>query len=111
MFQQLLGIRAATRYSFKYFMAILSNLAAKYWFVGGIGVSLLWFAAGRQSLSNKRPDGAIGWQAIAVIIALIVCGRSVVERQWLGLVGGIVTVCFEVRSIKRSLLNNQHQRV
>jgi hypothetical protein len=52
-------------------MGILSNLAAKYWFVCGIAVSLQWFAAGRQSLSNRRPDAAIGWQAIAVIIALI----------------------------------------
>lgn len=86
---------------------MLSNLAAKYWFVCGIAVSLLWFVAGRQSLSNRRPDAAIGWQAIAVIIALIVCGRSAVEREWLGLVAGIVAVFFEVRSIRRSLLNNQ----
>jgi hypothetical protein len=88
---------------------MLSNLAAKYWFVGGIAVSLLWFAAGRQSLSNRRTDAAIGWQAIAVIIALIVCGRSAAEREWLGLVAGIFAVCFEVRSIRRSLLNRQRQ--
>jgi hypothetical protein len=88
-------------------MGILSNLAAKYWFVCGIAVSLLWFAAGRQSLSNRRPDAAIGWQAIAVIIALIVCGRSAAEKEWLGLVAGIVAVCFEVRSIRRSLINQR----
>jgi hypothetical protein len=90
-------------------MGMLSNLAAKYWFVCGIAVSLLWFAAGRQSLSNKRPDAAIGWQAIAVIIALIVCGRSVAQREWLGVVAGIVAVYFEVRSIRRSTLNNQRR--
>lgn len=88
-------------------MGILANLAAKYWFVCGIAVSLLWFAAGRQSLSNRRPDAAIGWQAIAVIIAFIVCGRSATEREWLGLVAGIVAVCFEVRSIRRSLINQR----
>src|SRR5215467_2446978 len=53
-------------------MTAFSDLAAKYWFLGGTVASLMWFAAGRQSLSNKRPDAAIGWQAIAVIIALIV---------------------------------------
>ena len=88
-------------------MGTLSHLAAKYWFVGGIGVSLLWFAAGRQSLSNRRPDAAIGWQAIAVIIGLIVCGRSAVDREWFGLAAGIITVYFEVRSIRRSTLSNQ----
>jgi hypothetical protein len=90
-------------------MTILSNLAAKYWFVGGIRVSLLWFAAGRQSLSNRRPDAAIGWQVTAVIIALIVCGRSAVERQWLGLALGIIAVFLELRSIRRSTLDGTRQ--
>jgi hypothetical protein len=82
-------------------MGMLSNPAAKYWFVCGVAVSLLWFAAGRQSLSNRRPDAAIGWQVIAVIITLIVCGRSAFEGQRLGLALGIIAVFFEVRSIKR----------
>jgi hypothetical protein len=90
-------------------MGMLSNLAAKYWYVGGIAVSLLWFAAGRQSVSNRRPDAAIFWQAIAVIIALIVCGRSVVQKEWLGLAAGIVAVYFEVRSISRSTLGSPRQ--
>jgi hypothetical protein len=88
-------------------MGALSNLAAKYWFVGGIGVSLLWFVAGKQSLSNRKPDAAIGWQAIAVIIGLIVCGRTIVDREWFGLVAGIVAVYFEVRSIRRSTLSQR----
>jgi hypothetical protein len=88
-------------------MGSLSNLAAKYWFIGGIGVSLLWFVAGKQSLSNRRPDAAIGWQATAVIIGLIVCGRTIVDREWFGLVAGIVTVYFEVRSIWRSTLSQR----
>jgi hypothetical protein len=91
------------------FMTVLSELAARYWYVGGIGVSLIWFAAGKQSLSNKRSDAAIGWQAIAVIIALIVCGRSVVEKQWLGLALGVVAVFLEVRSIRRSTLDSSRQ--
>jgi len=84
-------------------MGGLSSLAAKYWYLCGVGVSLLWFVAGSQSLSNRRPDAAIGWQAIAVIIAFIVSGRAAVDREWLGVVAGIVTVYFEVRSIKRSM--------
>ena len=88
-------------------MGALSNLAAKYWFVGGIGVSLLWFVAAKQPLSNRKPDAAIGWQAIAVIIGLIVCGRTIVDREWFGLVAGIVTVYVEVRSIWRSTLSQR----
>jgi len=90
-------------------MSTLSEFAAKHWVIGGIGVSLLWFVAGKQSLSNRRPNAAIGWQAIAVIIALIVCGWTVAEREWLGLAAGIVVVYFEVRSIKRSTLSSPHQ--
>jgi hypothetical protein len=85
-------------------MITLSELAAKYWFVLGIGVSDLLFAAGKQSLARKGPGAAIGWQVIAVIIALIVCGRSVVERQWLGAVLGIVTAWLQAQSIRRSTL-------
>ena len=87
-------------------MTALSEMAAKYWFVLGVGVSYLWFAAGKQSLVKKGPGAAIGWQVIAVINALIVCGRSAVEKQWLGLAIGIVAVFFEVRSIRRSTLNS-----
>jgi len=83
-------------------MSALSDFAAKHWVVGGIGVSLLWFVAGGQSLSNRRPEAAIFWQAVAVIIALILCGWTVAEREWLGLAAGILVVYFEVRSIRRS---------
>ena len=88
-------------------MGMLSNLAAKYWFVCGIGVSMLWFFAGKQYLSKGQPVAAIGRQSVAVIIALIVCGGSAAEREWLGLAAGIVAVYFEVRSIRRSTLNKQ----
>jgi hypothetical protein len=87
-------------------MSTLSDFAAKHWVIGGIGVSLLWFVAGRQSLSNRRRDAAIFWQAVAVIIALILCGWTIAERQWLGLAAGILVVCFEVRSAMRSTLGS-----
>jgi hypothetical protein len=83
-------------------MSTLSDFSAKHWVVGGIGVSLLWFVAGSQSLWNRRPDAAILWQAVAVIIALILCGWTIAEREWLGLAAGILVVYFEVRSIRRS---------
>jgi len=81
-------------------------MAAKYWFVLGVGVSYLWLAAAKQSLVKKGAGAAIGSQVIAVIIALIVCGRSAVERQWFGLSIGIVAVFFEVRSIRRGTPNS-----
>jgi hypothetical protein len=89
-------------------MNTLSDFAAKHWILGSIGASLLWFLAGRQSLSNRGPDAAIGWQTIAVIIALIVCGWTALEREWLGLAAGIVVVYFEFRSISRSTLSRSH---
>lgn len=85
-------------------MGTLSAFAHQHWVLGGIAASLIWFAAGRQSLSNRRPDAAIFWQAVAVIIALIVCGWTIAEREWLGLAAGILVVYFEVRSIRRSTL-------
>lgn len=85
-------------------MSTLSDLTAKHWLIGGIAVSLLWFLAGRQSVSNRRSDAAIFWQSVAVIIGLIVCGWAIVEKEWLGLIAAIAVVCFEVRSIKRSTL-------
>jgi hypothetical protein len=63
--------------------------------------SLLWFLAGKQSLSNRSPLAAIGWQSVAVLIVLIMCRWAVVQKEWLGLAGGIVGVYFEVRSVMR----------
>ena len=90
-------------------MTALLEMAAKYWFVLGIGVSYLWFVAGKQSLLKKEPGAAIGWQVIAVVIALIVCGRSVVERQWLGAVLGIIVALLELRSIRQLTLHSPPQ--
>lgn len=90
-------------------MGALSDFAAKHWVLGGIVASLLWFVGGRQYLSNRQSTAAIGWQCIAVIIALITCGWSVAEKEWLGLVAGIAVVGFEVYSIKRSTLGSQGQ--
>jgi hypothetical protein len=84
-----------------------SGFAAKHWVVGGIAASLLWFVGGKQYLSNRQPIAAIGWQCIAVIIALITCGWTVAQKEWLGLVAGIAVVCFEVYSIRRSTLETK----
>jgi hypothetical protein len=90
-------------------MTTVAELAARYWYVGGVGVSLIWFFAGKQSLSNKRPDVAIGWQIIGVVIALIVCGRSVIEKEWLGFVLGAAAVYLEARSMRRYTLGPSRQ--
>ncbi len=76
-------------------------MCCKYQFVLGIGVSYLWFVAGKQSLLKKGPGAAIGWQGIALIIAAIVCGRSIVERQWPGAALGIIAVWLDLRPIRR----------
>lgn len=71
------------------------------WIVAGIVASLVWFLAGKQSLSNGKPDAAIGWQCVAVILILIVCGGAFVKGEWIGLALGIGVLWFEVRSIRR----------
>jgi len=58
---------------------------------------------------RKTVAAAIFWQAVAVIIALILCGWAIAEREWLGLTAGILTVYFEVRSMRRSTLTTPLQ--
>jgi hypothetical protein len=78
-----------------------SDFLTKHWVVGGIAASLLWFVAGRQSLENGKPDIAIFWQAVGVLVALALSGWSIAEREWLGLVCGVGLAYLEVRAIKR----------
>ena len=78
-----------------------SQFAERHWIVGGTLASLLWFFAARQSLSNRRPDAAIFWQSVAVIIMLIVCGWAVAQREWIGLAFGVAVLCIEALSIRR----------
>jgi len=78
-----------------------SQIAERHWIGGGILASLLWFFAARQSLSNRRPDAAIFWQSVGVIIVLIVCGWAVAEREWLGLVFAVAVLFVEALSIRR----------
>jgi hypothetical protein len=77
----------------------LSDFAAEHWLAGGIASSLVWFVAG---LSNRNPNAAIGWQCVAVLTVLIVCGWAIVEGQWLGLVAAMGVLYLEVRSIRRT---------
>jgi hypothetical protein len=77
------------------------QFAEQHWVIGGILVSLLWFLAGKQSLSNGKPAAAIFWQGVGAIVILILCGWAVAERQWLGLAFGIAVLYVEVRSIRR----------
>jgi hypothetical protein len=64
-------------------------------------MSLLWFFAGKQSLANKRPDAAIFWLSVAVVIILIACGWAVAQREWLGLAFAVAVLCIEALSIRR----------
>jgi hypothetical protein len=78
----------------------LTQFAQRHWVLGGIFVSLLWFLAGKQSLSNGRPSAAVLWQSVGIVILLILCGWAVADRQWLGLAFGIAVFCVEVSSIR-----------
>ena len=78
-----------------------SQIVKQHWVIGGVLVSLLWFFAGKQSLSNGRPDAAIFWQSIGAIILLILCGWAIAEKQWLGLAVGLAVLYVEGQSLKR----------
>ena len=88
----------------------LSQLAKQHWIIGGILVSLLWFFAGKQSLSNRRADAAIFWQSVGAVIILILCGWAIAEKQWLGLGFGIVVFYIEARSIRHIYATRGNQR-
>jgi hypothetical protein len=76
--------------------------------VGGIVASLAWFLAGKHDLSSKKPDAAIGWMCVAVIIILIMGCWAVVEKERVGLVFAIGVLFVEVRSIRRVSAGQDH---
>jgi FtsH-binding integral membrane protein len=71
--------------------------------IGGIVASLVWFLAGKQSLSNGKPNAAIGWQSVAVFVMLVFLGWMTAEGEWLGSVFSIGVICFELWSIRKIL--------
>ncbi len=81
-----------------------SQLARQHWVIGGILVSLVWFFAGKQSLSNGKPDAAIFWQAMGAVIIGILCDWAIAEREWLGVTLGLAVLCGEARSIRRTYI-------
>jgi hypothetical protein len=64
-------------------------------------ISLLWFLAGKQSLSNGSIRAAMFWQIVGAIILLLLCCWTLLEKQWLGLALALGLLYLEGRSIKR----------
>jgi hypothetical protein len=69
---------------------------------GGIFASLLWFVAGKQSLSNRQPGYAVFWQGIALFIASVLSVWAVMEREWFGLAFGLAVLAFETFLMRQS---------
>jgi cytochrome oxidase assembly protein ShyY1 len=86
------------------------QFAQQHWIFGGILASLLWFLAGRQSLSNRQPRYAVFWQGIALFIALVLCVWAVVERGWIGLAFGLFVLLIEAFLMKQTLAKRSDQR-
>jgi len=72
-----------------------SSFASRHWIVGGLATSLLWFAAGKQSLSNNKAEFAQVWQFVAILIAVVVCVWAIVGREWIGLCIGVAVLVLE----------------
>ena len=82
-------------------MSKWSQFAQQHWVIGGILASVLWFLAGRQSLTNRQRGYALFWRGIALFIVTVVCVWAVLGREWIGLAFGITVLCIEAFSIKR----------
>ncbi len=82
-------------------MSEWSQFAERHWIAGGVLASLLWFIAGKQSLSNKHRDYAMFWQGIGVFILIVLCVSAVVEQEWLGLSLGLATLLAEAFWIRK----------
>jgi len=78
-----------------------STFIREHWVFGGIATSLLWFLAGKQSLSNRNREAALLWEGVAVMIVATMCGWAIAEKEWLGLVFGVAVLVFEVSAIRR----------
>jgi len=86
-------------------MTTLSDFAARHWVLGGIAAALLWFVAGKESKHNIGPL----WGALGVAILLVACGWAIAEKEWRGLVTGIVVLYWEMPSIQRSATQTKTQ--
>jgi hypothetical protein len=91
----------ATRLTMAAFSTGLTSWTTSHWVIGGIITSLIWFFAGHQSSTSKKPQLALAWLSVAVLVIIVLCGWTVVRREWLGLVLGLVVLYVEVRLIKR----------
>jgi hypothetical protein len=81
-----------------------------HWTLGGVIASLAWFMAGKQSLSNRRPDSACFWLTVGLILLLGACGWAINERQWLSLVVALLVLYVEARSLRRAFAALQGQQ-
>ena len=80
-----------------------TDTITQHWVIGGIAASLIWFLAGKQSLSNGKPNAALGWQSVAVFVMLVGLGWMLAEGEWLGIVCSIGVLCLELWSIRKTL--------
>lgn len=83
----------------------LSDFAARHWVIGGIATSLLWFIAGRESKHDLGPL----WRGVGVVILVVTCAWTVADREWLGLVAGVVVLCWEILFMLRSTPQTKSQ--
>jgi hypothetical protein len=80
-----------------------TDVVKQHWVLGGIGASLTWFLAGKQSFSNGKLDAALTWQAVGVFVILVLLGWTIAEKEWLGSICSIGVLYFELWSIRRIL--------
>jgi hypothetical protein len=80
-----------------------SSFVSRHWAIGESGHRWAWFIAGLQDFSNKKFDAAIGWQCVAVLIILVLCGCAAVRGSGSVPHAGSQFSYLEIRSIRRVL--------
>lgn len=78
--------------------------------VAGIGSSLIWFMAGRQSISNGKPENAIFWESGGFLIALATCIYTLKTQEWVGLTFGVTLIVAEILWVIRERRSRGQQK-
>lgn len=74
----------------------MKSFLAEHWVVGGITTSLLWFVLGRYFSSDRNRDFAIVEQWIGIMMILALCGWTLFESEWIGLVASVSVLTGEI---------------
>lgn len=81
----------------------MTGLIATHWVLGGIVCSLVWIAAGWQSLSNQAHRSALLWLFGATVTTAALAIWSFKAEEWLGLIAALSLLTAAIVLLRKSL--------